>query len=128
MTHTGRGVFKSTTDGTTYDGEYAHGLRHGAARFTFQDGSWFEGNFRDGERDGFGREFYGGSGKLRYEGRFKGDRFGGQGRFYWADGSSVEGEFVNGLVNGRARKTAPDGTVVFQGEFRDGTPVGRNEL
>jgi len=43
---------------------------HGNGKIKFTNGDWYEGEFKNGKRDGFGTYFYP-NGKIRYEGEWK---------------------------------------------------------
>lgn len=59
----------------------------------------YQGEFRNGKRDGRGIFIY--KTGDRYEGEFRNDKAEGRGRFLWKAGNKYEGYFVNGLRTGR---------------------------
>ncbi len=112
----------------TWNGACANGKAqgHGTLMWRYvEDGEWkdfrYEGDFKDGKRDGRGKSkseygVYDGDWKdskangrgiwveangNRYEGEFKGDKFHGRGVMVWADGGRFEGDWENNKPHGR---------------------------
>jgi hypothetical protein len=50
----GAGIFKSTKGHASYIGEYTGSRMHGIGVHTWSDGSWYSGQWTQGERDGHG--------------------------------------------------------------------------
>ena len=65
---------------------------------TYPDGSRYEGNFKDHQKDG-------------------------QGKLYYPDGRFYSGNFVNDRIEGHGTMTCCDGTKVI-GEFKAGKGIG----
>ena len=59
----------------------------------------YEGEFKDGNRDGYGRMKYANGGI--YEGEWKNDCEHGHGRYILAEGRWYEGVWVDGKMDGR---------------------------
>ena len=85
-----------------YEGEISNGLPNGQGTRTHPNGGIYEGEWKDGKRDGHGTQKYGGKWKgEKYVGNFKEDRQDGQGTYMWSDGTKYIGEFKMGeLWNG----------------------------
>jgi hypothetical protein len=93
---------------------YANGK--GKQRVYYNDGtdSYFEGNMKDGVRDGHG--VFVGSKKDKYQGQFVNGRFEGKGTYTWADGGKYEGEWKNSEMNGKGTRHYKDGGK-YVGDF-----------
>ena len=78
----------------------------------------YEGEYKNGKRNGKGKE-YNLEGQLEYEGDFKNGKRDGIGKLYSKGTILVyEGEYKNGKRNGKG-KSFQKGKVVFEGEFID---------
>ena len=42
----------------------------------------------------------------------------------WADGRQYRGEWRNGMAHGQGTETYPGGTILHDGQWMDGQPVG----
>jgi hypothetical protein len=85
-------------DGSTYDGQWEDGMRHGTGRCVFMDFSIYEGEFREGEFHGFGK-------------------------MTWNDGGWYEGQWLNGEMHGKGREIRADGSLRHDGEWVKGQPL-----
>lgn len=92
------GGLRLMEDGSRYEGEYKNGKRDGRGVQTWPDKARYEGTFRDGERSGYG-VFTWPNGN-RYEGTFKDGKKAGNGTFTWADKSKYVGAYKNGQRHG----------------------------
>ena len=70
--------------------------------FTYDDGSTYEGEFKDGKVHGHGT-------------------------YVWPDGTTYTGDFVDGLPEGTGTITWPDGTS-YMGKFVDGRLEGAGTI
>jgi hypothetical protein len=86
----------------------------------------YEGSFKDGEYDGFGRETY--EGGHTYQGNFKNGMKHGYGVQRYADGQVYEGDFENDDWHGFGRRTHPDGIVYYEGSYQNGVETGEGVL
>lgn len=64
-----------------YEGETMKGFRHGFGKYTFEDGSYYEGMWNFNRMQGQGKLYYA-SGKLAYEGGWSQDQIHGTGKLY----------------------------------------------
>lgn len=124
-------------DGSTYDGEYKDGKRHGRGKMVFKDGSkydgdwkadnfegqgeftWpsgavYNGSFKNGQREGEGSYKY--KDLADFAGMCSNDLIHGSGAFTWKDGRRYEGEWVNGSENGMGFCVYPDCSGNDQGK------------
>ena len=100
---TGNGKF-TYAKGEVYEGDFKDGERNGKGKFTYGRGAVYEGEFKDGERNGNGKFTYA-SGAV-YEGEFKGDELNGNGKFTYRNGDVYEGEFKDDEMNGNGKYTS----------------------
>lgn len=103
---------------------YSDGVRgrlSGGEKIKYSDGSIYEGEIKDGVRDGSGILTYA-SGDV-YEGEFDDDEISGYGKLTYANGDIYEGQFKNGLRDGRGSLLYSDKTS-FEGEFKEGRKNG----
>jgi hypothetical protein len=74
------------------------GVVTGRGKYYWANGDWYEGEFKDGHRDGMGTQYFGCSG--RYQGSFRNGTMDGTGTFYLANGNRYEGDVHNGAMDG----------------------------
>ena len=85
----------------------------------------FEGEYKNGERNGKGKEYF--NNELEFEGEYKdGDRF--KGKLYcfhkgYEGRLEYEGEFLLGEKNGKGKEYDCDGNLIFEGEFENGEKI-----
>ncbi|OMJ87567.1 hypothetical protein SteCoe_10649 [Stentor coeruleus] len=125
-------------DGSVYCGEWNDiGCPEGKGTMFYNDGSIYEGIWKEGMMCGYGRRispkadvYVGewvngkihGNGKIlyssnnSYEGEWKEDMQDGKGIEVWGDGSRFEGSYKNGLKNGYGKFCWTDGSY-YIGEF-----------
>jgi len=107
---------RSKADGSVYNGELKKSaamgyIGHGKGRWTHPDGDSYDGDWKDGKKDGRGAyKFADGS---SYEGEFKDNQREGRGVFKWSDGRVYDGEWVAGKKEGRGKFTSADGEVTL---------------
>ena len=54
---TGFGTYYFKNTGNMYEGYFVDDLRHGSGKFTFKNGNYFIGNYKNDKRDGPGKEY-----------------------------------------------------------------------
>lgn len=85
------------------------------------DGGRFEGNFKNGKREGFGTEYWSDGGG--FSGYYKEGKREGPGKEHWSDGGGFEGMYVGGQRNGKGKELWSDGGW-FEGSYKDGLKNG----
>ncbi|MBH5319319.1 ankyrin repeat domain-containing protein [Paenibacillus sp. GSMTC-2017] len=105
-------------DGMIYEGDLLDGVPNGKGIYTMDDGSKYEGEIRNGKPDIHGKFTL--SDGTYYEGQHVKGVLEGQGTFVMTDKSKYVGQFKNGKFNGFGTMYAPSGSIVMQGEFKDG--------
>lgn len=87
------------SNGNRYDGEFREGRRNGCGTYSFANGRRYIGQFKADQFDGLGIWLLGDGN--RYVGGFKDNRCHGEGIFLLKDGTSKRGTWQNGeMVNG----------------------------
>ncbi|KAK7817268.1 hypothetical protein U0070_004405 [Myodes glareolus] len=99
-------------------------LGHG--KLLFKDGSYYEGEFVDGEITGEGYQHWAWSGNT-YSGQFVLGEPQGHGIMKYKVGGHYEGELLHGLREGQGFLEDQDGQV-YQGSFHDNKRHGRGQM
>ena len=106
-----------------FEGEYKNGKRNGKGKEYYEDTLIFEGEFFNGERwNGIGKvqEKTGGKLFISFEGEYKDGKKNGKGKEFKNDILMFEGEFLNGKKwNGKGKKYNDKGELIFY-EYIDG--------
>ena len=89
---------------------------------TLDDGSYYEGNFKDGLRHGKGKVTWT-NGDL-YMGNWKRGFRHGKGKYIWEEGESYDGEWKEGLQNGQGKSTLTNGDT-FIANYIEGKMTGK---
>jgi len=76
-----------------YLGEYKNNRKHGKGVYEYKNGIKYEGQYVDGNKEGYGKLFNG-DGSMSYEGYFKKGLPHGTGKAYSKDGKAVEANWV----------------------------------
>ena len=108
-----------------FEGEYRNGKRNGKGKEYYDnDKLKFEGEYLNGKRNGKGKK-YDKDGHIIFEGEYlKRKRWNGKKKKYY-DGSLVfEGEYRNGKLNGKGKKYDGNGKLRFEGEYLNGEKTG----
>lgn len=134
------------SDGRYSEGYWKTGFLHITGRVIEPSGSWYEGDFVRGSREGVGSlqtlepktAFYGhwsmdkrnGTGKELqadgsvYDGNFVQDERHGEGKLVYRNGNSYTGSFVDGQQSGLGLFVWTDGRR-YEGEWKDGMMHGK---
>lgn len=113
----GEGELKCT-DGSTIKGSFQNGKPHGMATVVDKNGAQiYEGEFKDGKRDGLGRQNFD-SGDM-YTGGWKNGRLHDRGVYYFSNGDRLNGMWKEGVYDGVGIFFYADGSKSRR-EYRDG--------
>uniref|UniRef100_A0A7S0R255 Radial spoke protein 10 n=1 Tax=Chlamydomonas leiostraca TaxID=1034604 RepID=A0A7S0R255_9CHLO len=108
--------------GDTYEGEFAHGKRHGKGKYTWGvSGAVYEGDYAEGAKAGRGRMAY--PDKSVYEGEWAGDVPQGQGTWSYAGGDVYAGALHGGKRHGRGAYHYRSVGCQLVGEWEEGAFV-----
>jgi hypothetical protein len=112
----GRG--KMVSWGSVYEGNFRNGVREGKGVTRYSDGASYDGEYRNDNRDGTG-VFKWGPGQWAgdvFEGRWRNDVKDGAGVIKFANGNTYVGSYKNGLKEGKGVATfAVDGKTSLRG-------------
>jgi hypothetical protein len=138
-----RGVFEAgviaqgeevTQFGETYQGKFElpsqqkvakRGVRTGDAINVLPDGSIYEGGFKGGRRNGFGK-FTDGKTATQYQGKWVGGMRNGNGAETTASGHKFVGQWLDDIKEGQGQLVTKEGDVL-KGAWRKGEYVGEEE-
>ena len=116
----GRGAYIFGKEGTTYIGYWDKGMQFVKGKvFDRSNRLIFEGEYKNGLRDGKGVYNY--QGGEKYEGMFAKGLKDGKGIFTWNDGLKWDGNFKKDNLEGEG--TFFDGKETFKATFKDGNLV-----
>ena len=103
--------------GDKYEGQLFNDVNHGKGVYTYVSGNVYQGDFKNGHRQGSGILTYANGEK--YDGSFDKDKKHGIGEYRCANGIIHKGSFANGHPNGICLMWFPDGSL-YQGDSKDG--------
>ena len=115
----GIGIFLSI-DGSTYEGYWRDGEKHGHGIHTHKNGSVYDGEWQDNKKHGHGIYTYYGS---RYDGEWLDDKQHGKGRVIFNEKSSYDGEWENNKIHGKGHYIYANGSE-YIGDFNNGIKHG----
>lgn len=98
------------------------GKKHGKGKFTWADGSFYEGDFSEGVFHGAGVYYFKEYNKT-YTGGFANGKIEGPGEMKWDDGRAFYGNFVNGKEEGEGTFKYANGNF-YIGPFKEGKQNG----
>ena len=115
-------------NGNKYEGEFRQGFKNGYGKFSVTTvGDVYTGYFQNGMRYGQGIETYGSTGET-YVGQFVNDTRWGLGTAYYQDGSpKYIGTWFQGSPDGNGTLFLQNGQK-YIGEFQSGRPLGQGVL
>lgn len=111
----GFGVYNYSNKFFRYEGEWSKGKKHGHGKLVMADGSFYEGQFIDGEIQGHGFRRWASTGN-EYTGQFVKGELNGHGVMVYGDGSRYEGEWIENRREGEGKLTNKDGSI-YEGSF-----------
>jgi hypothetical protein len=112
-------------DGSSYQGQFAHGKPNGEGQRGDASGNSFSGHFVNGQLEGNGT-FNSADGDI-YVGGFKNNQLHGKGRYENADGDVWLGQFKEGALTGKGELIGADGSH-YIGVFSDWRFSGQGRL
>ena len=101
-------------------GIYKEGERNGKGKeyYISTNTILFEGEYLNGKRNGKGKEYHFFNSNLKYEGEYLNGEKNGKGKEYNYDGKlKYEGEFLNSKINGKGKEYYDDGSLKYEGEY-----------
>ncbi|KAM6216876.1 MORN repeat-containing protein 1 [Rhynchocyon petersi] len=122
----GHGVYVYSNSFFRYEGDWKGGRKHGHGRLLFKDGSYYEGEFLDGEITGEGCRHWASSGNT-YTGQFVLGEPHGRGVMQYGAGGRYEGTFSHGAREGHGHLVDQDGQE-YQGSFHNHKRHGHGQM
>jgi hypothetical protein len=107
-------------NGNFYKGEFKDGNRHGLGLETDSDGK-YQGQWANDVRNGYGRFDFNENDEyksLAYIGNYEDNVRSGHGAFYWLDRDMYEGQYENGVREGHGVYYWPSGNR-YEGQFEN---------
>ncbi|XP_042113315.1 MORN repeat-containing protein 1 isoform X1 [Ovis aries] len=123
---TGYGIYVYPNSFFRYEGEWRGGKKHGRGKLLFKDGSYYEGDFVDGEITGEGCRHWTLTGNT-YTGQFVLGEPQGHGIMKYQAGGHYEGELFRGLREGHGCLVDADGQV-YWGSFHNNKRHGQGRM
>lgn len=111
----------SYTNGDKFEGEIKNGIREGFGTYYYHNGDKYEGMWLKGKKHGMGTLYYK-EGNL-FVGQWKNSEKEGNGTLYLKNGEKYYGEFKSGKRSGKGILTSPDNNK-FIGYFKDNKKHG----
>ena len=90
---------KDLENGEKYEGNFKNGLRDGNGKYFYKNGDVYDGEFKDGKIEGEGVMTY--ENGHKYEGEFRDNLRDGKGTYYYKNGDRYEGSWRKGLKEGK---------------------------
>ncbi|XP_059756520.1 MORN repeat-containing protein 1 isoform X4 [Balaenoptera ricei] len=122
----GYGVYVYPNSFFRYEGEWRGSRKHGQGKLLFKDGSYYEGEFVDGEITGEGCRHWALTGNT-YTGQFVLGEPQGHGVMKYKAGGRYEGELFRGLREGQGHLVDADGQA-YWGSFHDNKRHGQGRM
>lgn len=113
------------SDGCVYDGEWRRGMRNGFGKIQWPSGVMYEGEFSGGYIHGTGT--YIGPENLTYKGRWRFNLKHGLGYQVYPNGDVFEGSWIQGTPEGPGKYTWDNGNV-YLGNMKGGRMSGKGTL
>ncbi|KAK3085756.1 hypothetical protein FSP39_008240, partial [Pinctada imbricata] len=123
----GHGVYVYENKYFRYEGEWRNGLKDGQGRLLMTDGTYYAGQFKNGEIQGHGVKFFAGS-KDEYTGYFVKGEMHGRGRMVYFDGAIYEGEWQKNKKHGYGIMHRPLGPETYEGSYLKGMRDGYGSM
>ena len=108
------------TNGDTYDGDFKDGVRDGEGTYTYSEaGNKYEGQWKDNLKSGIGKMTFGGDGE--YYGHFENGKRWGEGVYkYLKTKDLYSGSWKNGLKHGKGTFIFFDTKMKIVGDWSNG--------
>ncbi|MCF0114660.1 MAG: hypothetical protein HUJ56_04850, partial [Erysipelotrichaceae bacterium] len=116
------------SDGSTYKGRLNGGKPHGQGKFIGANGTaYYEGDFKDGKRSGYGTGTETSTDGNKYEGEFRNGLWHGKGTITYANGSMYEGQLKYRQRDGYGIMIYEDGTT-YEGSWEKSKRSGQGRF
>ncbi|KAL5021284.1 hypothetical protein ScPMuIL_000439 [Solemya velum] len=122
----GHGVYIYENGFFRYEGQWKNGRKHGHGKLVMKDGSYYEGQFVNGEIQGYGYRYYAVS-HCKYSGQFYRGEANGKGKMCYRDGSLYEGDWKENKKEGIGTMKYRD-SQLFQGAYHQNRRHGMGTM
>ncbi|XP_053137478.1 MORN repeat-containing protein 1 isoform X2 [Hemicordylus capensis] len=131
----GYGVYVYPNSFFRYEGEWKQGKKHGHGKLLFKDGSYYEGEFTDGEIVGNGLRYWASTGHglltdkdgQTYQGSYHKNKRHGGGKMVFKNGDEYEGDWILDQRQGHGVLRCADGTI-YEGQWRNDKFNGQGSI
>ena len=113
----------STYNEILFKGEYLNGKRWNGEGYDTDRKKQYE--IKEGK--GYVKEYNDFNGFLEFEGEYKNGERNGRGKEYKGNQKAFEGEYLNGKRNGKGKEYYAYGDLLFKGEYLNGERNGEGE-
>jgi|SRR5271157_5104214 len=118
----GTGTFHFS-NGKIYEGQWKDGKREGQGTFSLPNGTKYIGQWKNDKMEGHGTVTY--PGGEQYVGQLKDGKREGQGTFSFPDGTKYIGQWKDGRMHGQGILYDANRTIKQQGKFVNGKFIGQ---
>jgi len=134
----GQGTWKREGGGEYFKGEFIKGKICGNGKFTFSDGSYYDGNWLDNKKHGYGKEKNMQGSSMAwdtedreymgiYEGEFIDGKRQGQGKQLFMNGDIYEGSWLKNRKHGKGKFIYKSGGS-YEGDYQNDERNGNGKL
>ena len=99
-----------------YEGFIRNKKCEGYGKYTYENGNYYIGEFKEGKKDGNGIEFYKNN-TIKYEGYYEKDKCEKYGKYIYPSGNYYKGQFLNGLKHGNGTEYYKNNAVKYSGDY-----------
>jgi len=120
-------------EGTVYEGNFKNGKRNGEGKCTTANNITYDGEWKDNKREGTGKAAYQVKGydfsnrSWNYEGTWKNDMMEGTGKYVFGDGSYYTGQLKENKFEGKGFMVLKDSTT-YDGEWKNSELNGQGVM
>ncbi|KAF0699416.1 Aste57867_10024 [Aphanomyces stellatus] len=111
--------------GSTYEGYFVHGKKHGKGLIVYGEGGSYDGEFQDNVFSGRGIRCY--KNGDRYDGEWRHGEWWGTGEWRGVDGASYTGEFQSGRFHHSGAHVFAHNLGTYDGAYRSGLQHGKGK-
>ena len=111
-----------------YDGEFKNGKRNGKGKeYKGRFNLIYDGKFKDGKRNGKGKELDH-KGNIIFEGEYLNGQRNGEAKEYFNSKLIFDGQYINNKRNGKGKEFDHKGNIIFEGVYKNGKRNGKGKV
>ena len=111
-------LYNKNTDEIVYEGDLINGICEGKGKYIFENGDYYIGQFKNGLRDGLGKQYYKNK-QLQYDGMWKCDMRNEHGIYYYENGDYFIGFWKDNQKVGKGELYNKNREIIKQGDVGD---------